>query len=924
MDKGVVILVPGRPEDYALEFFRREGFVRKKCRYCGEYFWTLNPKQEHCNDAPCVEYYFWDIERVRDLSVANARRLFIEFFKKKGHKPVSPRPVVARWREDLYLTIASIVVFQPHVTKGIVPPPANPLVIVQPCIRLEDIDNVGVTFGRHLTSFEMGGHHAFNYPDKSVYWKEETVEYAFEFFTKELGIPPELVTFKESWWEGGGNAGPSFEVAVGGLELATLVFMQYDVVNGSYKELPLKIVDTGYGIERIAWFSQEVPTSFHAIYGELVGKFFEILGVEQPSEKLLWEAARLAGRLDPDNPESRERFIETVSRRTGLDRTVIIREFDKSAAVFGLLDHTRTLALMLGDGIVPSNSGEGYLARLVLRRALRLVRRLGASVSLKDLVLMQIEYWSRDYYPQLARHKSYILDVVEYEENRYINTIKESMRKVEKIVKKKRKLTIDDLVYFYDSHGLPPDMVKEVASKYGIEVEVPANFYSIVASRHGASGVIGKQAEKTALPRDVVEWARKLPSTRRLFHENPYLREFEANLLASLNGKYVVLDATAFYPTGGGQLHDTGVISVCGRNYRVKMVEKVDNVIVHVVEPDIPSACVGEKVKGAIDWRRRYKLMRHHTAVHVVLGAARRVLGDHVWQAGAEKTPEKARLDITHYKPLSRDEVDEIERLANNAILDSIPVSVEILDRNTAEEKYGFRIYQGGVPLTPELRIISINGWDVEACFGTHVSNTREIGAIKITNVEKLQDGVIRLELVAGTGVADYAKQLEEIVESVAKTVSAPRDNLVERVVKLLEERKEIRKRLSQLEKRLIAIMVENIASTPKKIGQVNVYIAVNTGLSEDARRELLRKLAQVDPNGLAVVIEESEKGGIVIEASTAKNTGIDLRQLVAEARKLGYKGGGKKDHIVLVAEKDAESAVNEILSVIEKLARTG
>ncbi|MEM3491161.1 MAG: alanine--tRNA ligase-related protein, partial [Fervidicoccaceae archaeon] len=158
--EGVPMIATADEREYALNFFRENGFIRKKCKECGTYFWTLNPELDTCQDAPCVEYFFHKIPVRRPLSVGEARETFLKFFEKKGHEIIPPRPVVARWREDLYLTIASIVVFQPHVTSGIVPPPANPLVISQPCIRLEDIDNVGLTMGRHLTLFEMGGHHA--------------------------------------------------------------------------------------------------------------------------------------------------------------------------------------------------------------------------------------------------------------------------------------------------------------------------------------------------------------------------------------------------------------------------------------------------------------------------------------------------------------------------------------------------------------------------------------------------------------------------------------------------------------------------------------------------------------------------------------------------------------------------------------------
>jgi len=633
------------PREYELEFFKRMGFERREGRRCRERFWTLNPDYEEPQDAPCVDYWFDRIPSVDPLTVGEARRAFIEFFRSHPeipHEPVKPRPVVARWREDLYLTIASIVVFQPHVTSGLVPPPANPLVISQPSIRLEDIDNVGVTIGRHLTSFEMAAHHAFNYPDKRVYWKEETVRLAFEFFTEKLGIPAEHIVFKESWWEGGGNAGPSFEVVVGGLELATLVFMKYRVVDGRYEEIPLKIVDTGYGVERMAWFTQKTPTAFHAIYGSLLPRYRRIIGVEEPREEILWAAFRAAGRLDPEDPASLEAYYREVAERAGLPveeaREVLVRE----ARVYSVLDHAKTLALMLGDGIVPSNTGEGYLARLVARRAIRQLRLLGAEVSLAELVDMQVEYWGRDF-PQLVENRDYILDATRWEERKFLETLRKGERLIAKLLKRKRALTLEDLIELYDSHGIPPELVAEAAARRGVKVEVPHNFYSIIAARHSSPRKVRSVGEKAALPEDVVEWARGLPATRKLYYEDQYMRVFEARPVA-WRGRYLVLDRTAFYPTGGGQLHDTGVVRVDGVEYRVVRVEKVGDVVVHVLDRAFEG---GERVVGEIDWRRRYRLMRHHTGTHVVLAAARRVLGNHVWQAGAEKTPEKARLDIT-------------------------------------------------------------------------------------------------------------------------------------------------------------------------------------------------------------------------------------------------------------------------------------
>lgn len=913
-------------EEYMLEFFRRNGFIRKRCKIGGEFFWTLDPEQDHCNDAPCVDYYFWKIPRLRDLTVSEARRRFIEFFKRRGHEYIEPRPVVARWREDLYLTIASIVVFQPHVTSGLVPPPANPLVIVQPSIRLEDIDNVGLTLGRHLSSFEMAAHHAFNYPDKTVYWKEETVELAFDFFTKELGIPPEKITFKESWWEGGGNAGPSFEVAVGGLELATLVFMQYRVTEKGYEPIPLRIVDTGYGVERMAWFSQEVPTAFHAVYGPLMQKFRKALGVAEPPSQILWAAARRVGRLDPEDPSSIEGFYRRVSEDTGLDHREVRQILEREAALYAILDHTKTAALMLADGIVPSNTGEGYLARLVIRRALRLINRLGADTALEPLIEAQARYWAADYYPQMEQRLDYILKVVSLEEKRFVEALKRGMREVERRIRRVKTLSAEDLIQLYDSHGIPPDIVRDIGMKFGIKVEIPHNFYSLVADRHGARGVVARSIEKAKIPGDVAHWAQQFPETRRLFHEDPYMQEFAAKVLGA-HGRYLVLDATAFYPRGGGQFHDTGWIELCGQRYRVVEVEKVGNVIVHILDREVDQACKGKLARGAIDWERRYKLMRHHTAVHVLLGAARRVLGDHVWQAGAEKTEHRARLDITHYELPSKDEVRKIEELANHVVVRRIPVEAIVLDRNEAERRYGFRIYQGGVPLDPKIRIIHTKDWDVEACFGTHVSNTAEIGAIKIVNVEKLQDGVVRFELVAGTEVARYAAELEEELQEAAKIVGGSTAELRKRLKKLDEEFKELRRRYQKIKSKLVEIYAKAALQNPIELEGVRVYV-VREPLDEEVRQEVVKMLSEAEARAVALAYTQiGEDLVLEIGAGSEASKILDLRLLARELTKQGMRGGGRPTHVTLLARGSAaraREAVEDILKLLSKIVRRG
>jgi alanyl-tRNA synthetase len=677
------------PEEYALPFFKEKGYIRKLCPKCGTHFWTLNPEQETCGEARpegCAVYTFIGNPPTRkSYTLREMREAFLSFFERQGHTRIKPYPVVARWRDDIYLTHASIIDFQPYVTEGIAPPPANPLVIAQPCIRLVDIANTGPTFGKHLTIFEMGGHHAFNYPDKEVYWKDQTLRYHNAFVTEALGIKPEEITYKEEVWSGGGNAGPCLECIVRGLEVATLVFMQYKVVGNQFVKLPIRTVDTGYGIDRYAWLSQGTPSAFHIIYGELLEKIFEMAGVTQIDSDFLAKVAKVSGLVSLEKAAGLLEARRKVAEMVGIDANVLDKALSPIENAFAVADHTKCLSFILSEGVVPSNIQEGYLARLLFRRIYRLLRLLGIPDRLYDIFDMQIRYWSADY-PHLKEMRDEIMEILHVEEEKFKETIVRGgslLKRMAEELKSKgiKKVPVETLTELYDSHGLPPEIVRETAEAEGLTVEIPENFYSLVAERHMQTSKPTEEVEHEKWLEDEVAG---LPETEELYYKDQYMTSFEAKVLKVFRDKYVVLDRTCFYPEGGGQPADIGFLMFNGEKVEVVDVQKVGKVIVHKIGGGkLPKE--GSLVKGFIDWDRRYTLMKSHTATHVVNAAARRVLGQHVWQFGTQKGVESSRLDISHYRRLTREEVQKIEILANEAVFRNIPVEISWMPRT--EEK---------------------------------------------------------------------------------------------------------------------------------------------------------------------------------------------------------------------------------------------
>lgn len=760
----------------------------------------------------------------------------------------------------------------PWVLNRTVEPPANPLVMSQPSFRAGDLDNVGLGSGRHCSIFEMMAHHAFN--NKNVYWKEETTELCFNWL-KELKINPELIIFKENWWEGGGNAGPCFEVLIKGNEVATLVFMEYEgPFNGNYKKMDMKVVDTGYGLERHVWGSTGTPTIYDSIYPNLVEWMAKKAGLKQ-NEKLFSEFCKTCGILNIEEVNvdlTRDKIIKEISRKLSLEEKEIKELILPFHNIYQILDHTKAIMFILSDGVVPSNVQEGYLARLLIRRVIRSLEDLGLNIPVSEIIEKQVKDYKKTF-PEFEENKEDIIKMVDIEKEKYSQTLNKGKELAKKLITGK---VVDDktLTMLYDSHGLLPRDIKRFLP------DVKMNLSDIETKIAAQKSSVKIQEKKDI---DV----RNIPETKKSYYENEKVFEFKAKVL-KVDGDNVILDHTYFYPRGGGAEPDFGKIN----GFKVYDVESVGNVIIHKVK--------GHKIKEGsdancvVDKERREQIKKHHTATHIINGAAKKVLGNHVWQAGSKKDVDKAHLDITHYENLSEKEIEEIEKIANDVVKKSLKVNKFLLTKNDAERKYGFTIYQGGVVPSKQIRIIEIPTFDVEACGGIHCDNTSEVGDVAIIKTERPQDGIARLIYTSGQAAEKYLRGREMILKECSKILNASERDLVKAIKDLIEEWKEKRKRLEILLRESAKKKSEKLEFEESKGLKFLIKEVENADMNQ--LQEISRRLSKED----TVIFLMGILDKIYLFAAAGEKAvkkGINVGKIISSASKeLGGNGGGRAE----------------------------
>ena len=764
---------------YPTTFLKKEGFSRKQCK-CGTFFWSTTTSKV-CGDPGCSGgFRFYDDNPAKNkMGYIQVWNRFAKLFEKFGYTPIKRYPVVARWNPGLEYTIASIVCFQPWVITGEVEPPSKHLTIPQFCLRFGDIDNVGIT-GSHMTGFVMIGQHSF------VPAKEFDQEHAFSalytWFTKELGLPKKEITIHEDAWAGGGSYGPCMEFFSRGVELANQVYHLFEQTAQGPRELKLKVLDMGLGMERNAWFSQGTSTMYDATFPTVMEKLRNTTGFTA-DEKIMKKFVPLAGYLNVDEIDDIETAWKKIAKEINVEVETLKKNVLPSAALYSIAEHSRTLLVALHDGALPSNVGGGYNLRLLIRRMLGFIEQYNWNMDLKAIADWHAEYL-KPLFPELTEHLDDVHNILDVEKAKFLATRQKSRQTVERLLRDDKKIDEALLLQLYDSQGISPELIKEEAEKLGKKIMIPDNFYGRVSALHEKKEQIHEEKKEFPL-QDIAE-------TDSLYFSNYLLDTCKAKVLKVLEGKYVVLDKTVFYPTGGGQLHDIGTMN----DENVVEVLKQGMYIIHVV----PNTKLkkNDHVVCKIDLARRKQLAQHHTATHIINAAAKRVLGNHINQAGAKKTVEKAHIDITHYESLKPEELEKIEKEANKIVKEAITMHKKFMPRTEAEQKYGMGIYQGGVAPGKTLRIVEIPEVDVECCGGTHLDNTREAELIKIEKATKIQDGIVRITFTAGKAARSSGTEEHHILEEAAQILHCEVTEVPARAEELFTKWKKAKKEASK------------------------------------------------------------------------------------------------------------------------------
>ena len=865
-------------------------------------------------------------------SLNDLREKYLSFFESKGHLRLPSFSLVPNNDKSLLLINSGMAPMKKFFT-GEVIPPRNRVTTCQKCIRTPDLERVGHT-ARHGTFFEMLGNFSFG-----DYFKNEAIEWAWEFLTKTLEIPSDLLWPSiyendeeaydiwankigvnpahivrlgkaDNFWEhGSGPCGPCSEIyfdrgikyGCGSpdckpgcdcdryMEIWNNVFSQFNNDgNGNYTELAQKNIDTGMGLERLACVMQGVDNMFEV--------------------------------------DSVRKLIDTVCAIAG-------KEYGKDAlndiSIRVVTDHTRSATFMISDGVIPSNEGRGYVLRRIIRRACRHGKLLGINHPfLVDMCTVAIGE-SGEAYPELKEKADYIKKVLSLEEERFDTTIDQGLSILEGLIasaKGEGKGVLDgaDAFKLYDTFGFPIDLTREIAEENGLSIDEDG-FKALMAeqrkrARDARANIGGWDNKDTAL--DVAK-------TEFLGYTS---YECEGKVLAILNESgesiseisegecSVILDKTTFYGEGGGQVGDTGVILSDSVKATVADTKKNDGVYIHMCEGIEGTLKVGDTVKCVVDSERREAIARNHSGVHLLQAALRAVLGTHVEQAGSYVDERVGRFDFTHFQALTDKEIEQVELLVNLKILSGCPVDTIETDIDTARKNGAMALF--GEKYGAVVRMVKMGEFSTELCGGTHIDNTAKAGLFKIVSEAGVAAGVRRIEIVTGRGVLDLLERKQELIRSTARELKCQNENdIAKKALSTQDEIRTLKKEIESLNSKLAGSRVNDLISGAKMVNGKAVITADLGDMGVDAVRSLGDSIKDKNPDAVAVfAIHSGEKLNFIAvcgkgAVANGAHAGNILREVSAVT---GGKGGGRPDS-AMSGGRDI-SKIADALALVEKL----
>jgi alanyl-tRNA synthetase len=836
-------------------------------------------------------------------SSAEIRHLFLDFFQKKGHEIVSSSPLVPANDPTLLFTNAGMVQFK-ELFLGHEVRKYSKAVTSQRCVRAggkhNDLENVGYT-ARHHTFFEMLGNFSFG-----DYFKREAIQYAWDFLTVTLALPPEklwITVFdeddeaadiwikeigvdparlsrigaKDNFWSMGdtGPCGPCSEIfydhgeeVAGGppgtpeedgdryIEIWNLVFMQFDrAVDGTLTRLPKPSVDTGMGLERLAAVLQDVHNNYD------IDLF----------QHLIKSIQALSGTKDPTNTSLRV-----------------------------IADHIRSCAFMITDGVQPSNEGRGYVLRRIIRRAIRHGHKLGMTEDFFYKLVAPLVAVMGEAFPELAKAQPIVERALKQEEARFADTLDNGLKILENAIDHLSDKEIPGEIVFqlYDTYGFPIDLTADIARERELTLDIAGFERAMEAQRtraRSASQFAGALSEQVTID--------------GITHFSGYEKTLDQATITSIliDGEHVdqlharqqgiiVLDNSPFYAEAGGQAGDSGQISTDKANFEITDTRKQGKAFTHIGVCENGSFKVGDKVTAHIDEQSRMATALNHSATHLLHAALQQVLGEHVTQKGSLVNSQRLRFDFSHFEPVSPPQLHDIERLVNQQIRLNHAIETNIMTLDDAKQTGAMALF--GEKYEEDVRVLKMGDFSTELCGGTHAIRTGDIGLIKITSEAGTASGVRRIEAVTGERALDYIDTSESRLQEISVLVKATNDNVTEKTSQLVQRSRQLEKELETLKSKLASSAGSDLASTAHDISGIKVLAAKLDGADTKSLRDTVDQLKN-KLGTAAVILASVEDDKITLIAGVSKDITDKIRagDLVGHvAKQVGGKGGGRPD----------------------------